>query len=298
MAIEINLEDVLFSILVGSIPTVSMLLASFALMNLKVPPLIEACFQNFCAGLILAAVSLELLPLMSPSSTTTPFHSVAGTTVGFILGVAMINGVSELIDGFENDTHGHASTTSTVAKCDTSCGKQPSDNESDSKNKSDVKLVYEMSPNGSRRLPWISSNMVAVERSVEMKERGSKNESSKILAGSPKQFYGQGAYARLNTSTSSSHIDSLDPDCAGCAEDGYDHEAILIAAVAIATPSHRAHIKEHFVEIMNAIEILERNTSGLMMSNCELDLRQSEKLAEEIDEEIHMLQYRLDHTRR
>ena len=298
MAGELDLEDVLFSILIGSIPTASMLLASFALMNLKVPPLIEACFQNFCAGLILAAVSLELLPLMSPSSTTTPFHSVAGTTIGFILGVAMINGVSELIDGFENEAHDHVRKTSNVAKCDASCGMQPIVIESEPKIELDTKPIYEMSPNGSRRLPWVSSNIVAADRSVEMKDRGSKNESSKILTGSPKQFYGQGAYTPLNASTSSSHLESLDPDCAGCAEDGYDHEAILIAAVAIATPSHRAHIKEHFVEIKSAIVVLERNTSRLMMSNCALDLRQSEKLAEEIDEEIHMLQYRLDHTRR
>lgn len=276
-----------------------MLLASFALMNLKVPPLIEACFQNFCAGLILAAVSLELLPLMSPSPTTTPFNSVAGTTLGFILGVTMINGVSQLIDGFESEQHDHVRETNIVTKCVASCSGQRIGNENNSQTEIDVKPLYEMSPNGSRRLPWMSSNMVAMDHSGETKDRDNKNESSKILTGSPKQFYGQGAsYALLNASTDSTHIESLDPDRAGCAEDGYDHEAILIAAVAIATPSHRAHIKEHFVEIMNAVVILERNTSRLMKSNCPLELRQSEKLAEEIDEEIHMLQYRLDHTRR
>lgn len=84
------MEDIFFSILIGGIPTTSMLIASFALMNLKIPPLIEACFQNFCAGLILAAVAMELLPLMAPSSTLTPFCSALGDylcshTVEYIL---------------------------------------------------------------------------------------------------------------------------------------------------------------------------------------------------------------------
>lgn len=297
MATEYNADDILFSILIGAIPTASMLIASFALMNLKVQPLIEACFQNFCAGLILAAVAIELLPLMSPSETTTPFNSVVGTTLGFILGVAMINGVSQLIDSFENESHNHQPEYVSAPPCDVSC----KDYVHSSNATQNPAPLYEMSPNGGRRsiatLPWMSSNIVALERTAG-KELAPEKETTKMLSGT-KQSYGQSVpYAILTQQKDEFEVQKYDLDRAGCAEDGYDHEAILYAAMAIATPSHRAHIKEHFVEIMNAIFVLESNATSLMSAKSPLELRQSEKLAEEIDEEIHMLQYRLDHTRR
>ena len=41
--------------LVGMIPTIFMILASILLINVEVSSQIEACFQNFAAGLILGA---------------------------------------------------------------------------------------------------------------------------------------------------------------------------------------------------------------------------------------------------
>lgn len=299
MADHTNVQDILFSILIGSIPTGSMLVASFVLMNLKVQPLIEACFQNFCAGLILAAVSLELIPLMSPSETTTPFDSAAGTTLGFILGICMINGVSKMIDGFESGPHDHAPDGVVMTKCEVSCKNYVEQNKETAE-----KAVpqWEMSPNGGRRqivLPWVNTSTSSPKRTIETKTTSKENESSKILTGTSKQSYSQvGSFELMATTKGDLRIENYDLDRAGCAEDGYDHEAILYAAMAIATPSHRAHIKEHFQEIVNAISVLESNTNSLMKGKAPLDFMQSEKLAEEIDEEIHMLQYRLDHTRR
>ena len=300
MASNSEERDILFSILIGSIPTGAMLVASFALMNLKVQPLIEACFQNFCAGLILAAVSLELLPLMSPSETTTPFDSVLGTTLGFILGIGMINGVSKVIDGFENASHEHPPDGPIIPKCEVTCK-----NYVELGKETVQKAVpqWEVSPNGGRRqivLPWVNKNITSPQRTMETKALSKENESSKILNnGISKQSYSQLGSIELSASVKGSlSMENFDLDRAGCAEDGYDHEAILYAAMAIATPSHRAHIKEHFTEIVNAISVLESNTNSLMRGKTPLDFMQSEKLAEEIDEEIHMLQYRLDHTRR
>ena len=302
-----NVEDIIFSILIGSIPTASMLLASFALMNLKVEPLIEACFQNFCAGLILAAVAMELFPLMAPSEIISPFNSIVGTSLGFILGIAMINGVDQLISSFENDTREHAHDGEVaMPKCEVSSKNYKS--EKSGENATGNQSAYttqkwESSPAGGRRstplMPWMFSSSNAADGSLEMKACCSETESTRILNtnGSQKQSYNQ-PYSLVLTPKEDIDVEKFDQDRDGCAEDGYDHEAILYAAIAIATPSHRAHIKEHFIEIMNAIFLLEHNAISLMRGNTPLDLRQSEILAEEIDEGIHMLQYRLDHTRR
>lgn len=50
-----NITGISLGFLVGGIPTVSMTVASFALTSLHVSSLVEAAFQNFAAGLILAA---------------------------------------------------------------------------------------------------------------------------------------------------------------------------------------------------------------------------------------------------
>ena len=301
MASHSNVEDILFSILIGAIPTTSMLIASFALINLKVQPLTEACFQNFCGGLILAAVSLELLPLMSPSETTTPFHSIVGTTLGFTFGILMINSVSKIIDSFENDAHLHGpSTIVTSSKCDVTLKDFLQQKAEIDGVKQNFQPLWALSPNsGKRTLPWMSTNANSQERSIQMKELMEENETTKILTGATKQSYGQQvAYTADITIQASVSMENYDLDQDGCAQDGYDHESILYAAMAIATPSHRAHIKEHLTEIMSAICILEGNTISLMRGNIPVELGQTEKLAEEVDEEIHMLQYRLDHTRR
>ena len=96
--------DVVYAAFVGMIPTASMLFASFALFNVSVEPIIEACCQNFTAGLIVSAVAAELFPLMTPPAGSTGWVEAeyfGGTTFGFLLGIAMINGVSQLIEIFE-----------------------------------------------------------------------------------------------------------------------------------------------------------------------------------------------------
>lgn len=48
------------ALLVGSFPTISMILVSALLYNLKVGPVVEACFQNF-AGINIYLFILNLL---------------------------------------------------------------------------------------------------------------------------------------------------------------------------------------------------------------------------------------------
>lgn len=50
-----NMSSVSLGFLVGAIPTVTMTLSSIAFTSIRVSLLVEAAFQNFAAGLILAA---------------------------------------------------------------------------------------------------------------------------------------------------------------------------------------------------------------------------------------------------
>ena len=59
-------------------------------------PYIEAFFQNFAAGLILAAVGAELFPLLHKYST--PSESIIGMSIGFPLGLFIIYGIEYVID--------------------------------------------------------------------------------------------------------------------------------------------------------------------------------------------------------
>lgn len=77
---------------------------------------------------------------------------------------------------------------------------------------------------------------------------------------------------------------------------GFEDEELNRASEAISAPEHRHHIMEHLHELMVAIRDMEGKSS--MLANSELTVRQTEDIAEHIDEQVHMLQYKLDHCRR
>lgn len=68
------------------------------------------------------------------------------------------------------------------------------------------------------------------------------------------------------------------------------------ASMAISSPSHRQHIETHLHELNQSLQIMEENARRLADGN--LNMRQTEDIAEMIDEEVHRLQYKLDHCRR
>ena len=73
-------------------------------------------------------------------------------------------------------------------------------------------------------------------------------------------------------------------------------EPIVLSSKAIATVKHRDHIREHFVELMDIITKLEQTTYGILCHA--MTTAEAEAAAETIDEEIHRVQYKLDHCRR
>ena len=75
-----------------------------------------------------------------------------------------------------------------------------------------------------------------------------------------------------------------------------DHE-VERSSRAISTPQHRGHIAEHLQEVLELISGIE-SKSATLSSSPEIPIGVQEELAEQIDEAIHSLQYKLDHARR
>lgn len=76
----------------------------------------------------------------------------------------------------------------------------------------------------------------------------------------------------------------------------WDPADVEFAAEAINRKTHREHILEHFQEIRNMVNEMEKNSDLLI--DREMTVIEAELLAEQVDESIHMLQYKLDHCRR
>jgi len=80
--------------------------------------------------------------------------------------------------------------------------------------------------------------------------------------------------------------------------DDWEREPIHRASIAIAAPAHKDHIREHLKELLDTVNSMEQKSEILLDRGHELSVRQAEDIAEKIDEEVHMLQYKLDHVRR
>ena len=64
MVFGVETSDVQWAMIVAVCPTISMLVCSGCFFGASVPVHVEATFQNFAAGMILAATALELMPKM------------------------------------------------------------------------------------------------------------------------------------------------------------------------------------------------------------------------------------------
>jgi len=80
-------------------------------------------------------------------------------------------------------------------------------------------------------------------------------------------------------------------------DDIWNDSDLVQAEEAILIPMHRQHIKEHLCEVTETIIRMEAKSTNLLEDQT-MSLRESEILAEEIDEAIHGLQYKIDHCRR
>ena len=255
MSLE-SLTDVERGFVVTAAPTLCMALASLLLSNMEVGKLMESLLQYFAAGLILAAVAAELFPLMLEGVTQA--DSMAGITVGFAVGIAMVYGMDSVMElfGVSDDDEGEAKSESGEGSA-----KRPSLRDSFS----EVGVVDEASTFGMQIVglqPRATTSALPAGDDETMKEL---------------QLY-QG----------------LSPEPQG----DWNDDDLSRAEQAILNPSHRDHVKEHVKEICDAVDVMLEQSLQLMDEGSQHTVREQEELAEKIDEGVHKLQYLVDHTRR
>ena len=292
-----------------------MLFASFALYNYTVEPIVEASCTYFTAGLIIAAVAAELFPLMTPPpGSGLELEYFGGTTIGFLMGVAMINGVAQLIEIFESadedeeeGQHGICSLSYwfgfySAAKekiwGDIAYGKSVynsllgytsvDENVVQPRRGSTLLMSTKMSPQMAAQLraSYIAMSSSPSEASDLENTNGSMKNSMLMMSSKQDESLSSG----LGNSSGKSNRGLSDI---------YDEIAVRNAATAIAAPAHRARIKTIFVEIMDSIDVIETKTSSLYQEGAvKMTVVECEVIQERIDQEIHQLHYRLDHARR
>jgi hypothetical protein len=76
----------------------------------------------------------------------------------------------------------------------------------------------------------------------------------------------------------------------------WEDEDVIEASKALSQPAHRGHIREHLLELIEALKHIDAHSKQLV--NPTLSNHECERIAELIDEQIHALQYKLDHSRR
>eukprot|EP01038_Epipyxis_sp_PR26KG_P007894 gene7894-10713_t len=95
-----DIPGVELGFLIGAVPTIAMMLSETYFVKYAVSPQTEACFQNFAAGLIIAAVAQELFPLVNES---TPTNAMIGVSGGFVVALSMIYGLEYLVSYIEEN---------------------------------------------------------------------------------------------------------------------------------------------------------------------------------------------------
>ncbi len=68
-------------------------------------------------------------------------------------------------------------------------------------------------------------------------------------------------------------------------EQGFQEEEVVKAEVAISSPEHRNHIVSHLRELFDMIKNMEVQSDRLQ-NTAELTIRQTEEIAEHIDEQV------------
>lgn len=191
-----------------------------------------------------------------------------GVTVGFVLAFSLINGLEVVVDYISESISKSSDGGSSVA---------------DSVDK------YSN--------PASSSNFL-----VDQSSRTSSNQSKRDIELAPSVTISSSVTTTLNYKTFSKVKDDegeeLEEQYEVMRGDDLWHESDLIQAEeAIAIPTHRQHIKEHLHEVTETIVRMEAKSTHLLEYQT-MSIRESEALAEEIDEAIHGLQYKIDHCRR
>lgn len=192
---------------------------------------VESFSQSLCAGLIMAAVAVELFPILMDNPTIELSCSVLLGSVfcGFAVAISFLYGVGCLADSFDTD----------------------------------------------------NDNI-----SVKILDQANKERQTKLIEISP-----QHATNYQSLSGSDSPVSADDEE--------WEEQDVVIATEAIATPSHRAKIRESAVDVSNSIRSIDVKMGQIFSMDGRPVLSTfREELTEDIDKEVHLLQYKIDHVRR
>lgn len=268
-----SLTSVQLGFLVGAVPTAAMLLSSLAFTSFEVNKYVEATFQNFAAGLILAAVAAELFPLMI--TEVSPQQTFIGVTVGFIVGLGVLNGLEVVIEHFSGD-------------------EENDEKRAAEKTESEKFKVSEMRE-------MIVSRMTSTTELLQ--EGGGKVMNEEFVrvnvndVDQTKEVELSNTNVRISKSSIEEEFHELYKGEAGTPRD-WEEDEVQNASLALAVPQHRSHLHEHVQEVVDTIALMEQQCSRLLDDSIPKTRSEAEQLAEEIDERTHNLQYKLDHCRR
>lgn len=286
---------------IGAVPTFSMALASAIMSNMEVSPATESMVQYFASGLILAAVALELFPLLREN--VTPRDSMVGITVGMFVGLVLVYGMEyvmslfeEAEDGGASAGHGHSHEKALVV------ARERTDSliKSFGVNADDVEVAStEGSADGGPSASYSSAAAAAAASGGGMTEAAPLGENSPLRRSSrestalmlPRMLTSGLPSNDIETMLELKKYKAIEEDVGEWNDDDVakSHEAIL-------NPQHRSHVYEHLKEI--ADQVNEMETRSILLMDSDKSSREQEEIAELIDEGVHKLQYLLDHSRR
>jgi hypothetical protein len=256
------MQALYLSLVIGLMPSVCMGIASFFLSQLTISGVIEACFQNLAGGLILGAVAAELFPLLQ-DDTMSHRDQMVGITVGFLVGLVVLNGTEPVVEAC-------------VAYWNRKSGRNNGEAVAGSEHKCDGADVY--NPLGlGQAIDKSTNTTIGQRKKTDIPFHDIEEQSlSSELRGLRRHGPGQSERDLLSE---------------------WAYDPVELSSVALAHPNHRSHLEDHLVEIHSRVGEMEVKAARLVGEDS-LSQKESEQIAEEIDEAIHVLQYKLDHCRR
>jgi len=265
-----NLSNAELGFVVASVPTVSMILASALMSSIKVSTTMESILQYFCGGLIVAAVAAELFPLMLENVSSS--DSMIGVTVGFAVGLSLVYGMEWVMEYIERNSDD-----------------ETKEDELTRKRNSSLSLIASFAVADGVGISGVvgGSDPESIELNVEHGEPHRHSPPRVITSALP-----------ADDDETAKELEQYQPLGSPEPQGEWNEEDVRASELAISDPQHRSHVREHVKEIVDKINDMNDKSLLLLDSAGDLSVKDQEKLAEEIDEGVHQLQYLLDHTRR
>lgn len=264
-------NTIFFALFVGALPTTAMLTTSLFGSSIDLSASFEAGSQNYCAGLILGAIAKELFPLLNAFPIEDSF---VGISVGFFLGLSFLSSLDYIVGAIES-FYEH----------------QPPESPKQSTIEGEEKKGL---------LPYYQLNEGEDQQTDSPAKIGSASGEKDAMSMKSRDVI-------VDDKSDNDSVDSTDED----------HALLQLAFQATSYPKHRDQIVQCFHDLVKFIQSIEEKSKKLMSCMEQIkpehnpkprnpsfvEVRNNttkimETCADEIDQEIHQLQYYLDNCRR